>query len=575
MRKTQFKTLLSILLMLFTTFVVVLGCDNDSSSNNSNTAFDGGDNRDIDAGEDSGLPSDTDSSDAGPKDTDDSGFVTIETTLGTVTGLIEGDARVFKGIPYAKPPVGDDRFKPPKAGSKWDVLDATEFDNICPQRVLMMDELTGDEDCLNLNIWSPATLPKDPLPVMVWLHGGAYKYGSGSESMYNASVLASSNGVLVVTINYRIGILGFLAHKSLSKEDSKHPVSGNYGLMDQRMALNWVREHIADYGGDPDNVTLFGESAGAVSVGMHLVSPQSEGLFQRAIIQSGPVMLMGSLDLSAAETRGDMVAKKLGCNDETNTLKCLREIPATDLVQFVEDAEETPGGLFFQEEDSDAIWAPVIDGVTIPKNPMEMLESGTVKPVPVIIGTNKDEGTIFLSFIMNPTDVADEAEYMAALDLKFDSSAQEVAARYPFADFETPNDAVSKITGDAFFISQTRRMARVLTKAGFDTYIYRFERAPEGFLSETLGVMHSAEIMFVFGMDNELGSIGEEGQDLSSAMMSYWTDFAASDDLNHNAAISWPLWNSDTEDHLLLDVPIDTAAGYYLELADFWDGILP
>lgn len=497
----------------------------------------------------------------------------VVTASGPVRGVVDGESRRFSGIPYAAPPVGENRFAPPQIVEPWtEERDATELGPVCPQADMLSGGFVGEEDCLTLNIWTPSAPAVEPRPVMVFLHGGVFVQGAGSDPMYDAKHLASAGEVVVVTINYRLGALGFLAHRALAG-DPNHPASGNYGVMDQQQALRWVRDNIAPFGGDPDNVTLFGESVGAVSVGLHLVAPGSAGLFRRIIAQSGSLFVFQPRSQEAAFARGQALAEVLGCADGTETATCLRTVSPERFVQTYEETTEGPGGIFLQPDSTDKTWAPTLDGVVFTEDPLEALKTGDVPDVEVIIGTNKDEGTIFLSGLMDAVEVPDASSYSAQLRARFGNAAADIEARYPLSDFESPNAAVAEISGDAFFHCPARRMARLLSQAGIATYLYSFERAADPQTLPSLGVCHASEIMFIFGQDGSLGAIGEQGQELSAAMASYWTNFARTGDPNSDSAFAWPRYNEADDELLTLDLPLRTATGYKQDVCDFWDGV--
>ena len=328
----------------------------------------------------------------------------------TLSGLITGqavekmeDIQVFKGIPYAAPPLGSLRWKAPQPVIPWEGVRAcTQYGTPCPQRKLPppfdRDYGKTSEDCLTLNIWSGAKNPDERRPVMVWIHGGGFYGGTASQPDFDGRILARE-GVVVVTINYRLGVFGFLAHPELTRE-SEHQVSGNYGLLDQIAALRWVRDNIAAFGGDPNRVTIFGESGGARSVCFLMVSPLAKGLFQRAIVQSGSLYrgighLKKSLDgLPPMEKEGVRIAKQLGCNN----LKELRQKKAEEIIQILNATTapllSPPGVLTIP--DGIFISGPVIDGWAVPEDPVKRFENGQQADVPLITGSNQDEASLFL-----------------------------------------------------------------------------------------------------------------------------------------------------------------------------------
>lgn len=496
--------------------------------------------------------------------------VEVNTPSGVVVGHVEGSSRAFKGIPYAAPPLGGNRWKKPSAREAWSTpFDATEFGPYCIQSDLLTGTVIGEEDCLTLNIWTPKNSSQDtPLPVMVWLHGGAFVYGSGSDPMYNGQALAGGGAAIVVTLNYRLGALGFLAHPELTAETPESSGSGNYALMDQRLALEWVQKNIAAFGGDPQKVTLFGQSAGAISVGMHLVSTGSWPLFHAAIVQSGPAEAFPVHTLAKAEERGQHFAELLQCED----IPCLRNKPAAELVQAYLATAQDPGGIFFQSEARDNRWSPTIDGDFLKQSPDYSIATGNVSKVPVILGTTLDEGPMFLSWLMDAVAIESHDDYYQALERVFGKNADAIVAAYPEEDFPSAHDALAKVNGDAFFVCPTRTMAKNLSANGIDTYLYSFEFEPEkGMLVDTMGVHHAIEIAYIFNMDSTLVTLGESDKELAETMGQAWTDFANTGSPNtDDTPLQWPGYKADTGTALVFNRPVSTRAGHRSEICDFW-----
>uniref|UniRef100_UPI002869EA46 carboxylesterase/lipase family protein n=1 Tax=Deinococcus sp. TaxID=47478 RepID=UPI002869EA46 len=321
--------------------------------------------------------------------------VTVQTDLGPVVGR-QGTARSYLGIPYAAPPVGALRWKAPQPAAPWTApRDATAFGGECVQAVLALFALPGEtpgtvkgqEDCLYLNVYTPSSAtPQSKLPVMVWIHGGAFTVGSGNT--YDGQVLASKQGVVVVSINYRLGALGWLALPALAAE-SGDGQSGNYGLLDQQAALKWVQRNIGGFGGDPTKVTIAGESAGAMSGCAHLASPQSKDLFRGVILQSGLCASPGnSVMLADAQQRNLKYAANVGCPQAD--VACLRAADPKELL-----AASVPG----LRPASNLVWSPVYGGTTLPLPLIEAYNSGQFNQVPVLAGTNHDEGRLFISVV--------------------------------------------------------------------------------------------------------------------------------------------------------------------------------
>ena len=343
---------------------------------------------------------DAPSSDAGADaSADDAGpppaAPTADTALGPLEGLRGPGYQAFLGVPYAKPPVGALRWAPPEPPEAWtEPRSATGRPPRCVQRALGLD-LASQEDCLYLNVHTPDPRPEDA-PVMVWLHGGAFLFGEGLQTDEGTAgdLLAATHGVVVVSLNYRLGPYGFLAHPALTAERG---ASGNYGLMDQRLALEWVRDNIAAFGGDPDDVTIFGESAGGLSVCAHLISPESEGLFHRAISQSG--LCDSALDdLSDAEAAGERFADALSCADA----ECLRAA-SVDEITTADGAGSDP----FGEVGAERAWWPIVDGAVLEGDFRTEVERGAFVNVPTVVGWNADEGTLFVMLAEQAGQVAD------------------------------------------------------------------------------------------------------------------------------------------------------------------------
>ncbi len=502
---------------------------------------------------------------------DDLGPLDVELDTGIVRGADDGHGvRSWRGIPYAAAPVGELRWKRPQPRPSWDgVRDATAVGFKCPQNTVITIG-GGAEDCLNLNVWMPSPAPRTPLPVMVWIHGGAFLFGSGGDPFYAGAELARTRGVVVVTINYRLGGLGFLVHPALEAEDPDH-VAGNYGLSDQVAALQWVQRNIAAFGGDPDRVTVFGESAGGFSTCLLYASPVTAGLFSAAIVESGACSspLVQPYDTSLAD--GITLGDKLGCpGTDAAALACMRDqldFAILDATALPPVAQQPPGGFFYANVPPNTL--PTLDGVVIPAPIEELLGAGAYPPRPLIVGTNRDEGTLFHSSILSSR-VMTEQQYLDALTRRFGSRATDVAARYPAASFASPNAALAEVSGDAFFVCPARRNARAVAAAGAPVYRYTFQRPLEEQLIEDLGAFHSSEIPFVFGIDTyPLGKVGTAAP-LADAMQGYWTSFAH--DGVPSGEIAWPAHDA-IDPLLVLDTPITASAAYKASVCDFWDSL--
>lgn len=498
----------------------------------------------------------------------------IRIDTGVIHGKLDGDARAFLGVPYAAPPVGELRFKPPQpalplAGT----YDAIQTGVQCPQSFSLSGP-GGSEDCLFVNVWTPHG--KRDLPVMVWLHGGAFIFGSGGDAYYNGAFLATTYDVVIVTVNYRLGAFGFLAHPELTAEDPAYPSSGNWGLDDQLAALEWVQRNISAFGGDPDQVTLFGESAGGFSTCAHYVSARGAGLFRAAISESGLcASTVREPTLAEAEAAGLTVASKLGC-DGAGAAACMRDKSVDELLDAtaIDPRTALPGGPFY-EGGFLLSTLPNVDGFVVPQTLIDAFAEGNFEPRPLILGSNRDEGTLFHS-VFFAAEVEDEIAYRAALERRFGlANVDAIIARYPVASFPSANRALAEVTGDAFFACPARRTARGAAAVGGPVYFYSFERSLEQPFLANLGVFHSSEIPFLFQSDPKfpLGRVGG-GQAVADTLQGYWTRFAHTLDPNAGSdAVAWPTYDTAGDRHLAIDLTTVEGTGLRQAACDFWDGL--
>jgi para-nitrobenzyl esterase len=511
----------------------------------------------------------------------------VTTSTGDVIGKLDAKTRAFLGIPYAAPPTGANRWRTPEPVTPWTTpRDATKPAKVCPQIQVggTTIDTRSDEDCLTVNVWTPDPPGSAALPVMVWIHGGAFVFGSGAETFYDGSTIATAGNVVVVTMNYRLGALGFLALPALTAESSAHPTSGNYGFEDQQAALRWVKQNIAAFGGDPGKVTIFGESAGGYSVCSHLVAPGSKGLFQRAISESGYCSGYLGTTRDGAYPNGEALARVLGCTDASKVLECLRgKTPDEFLHAFDNAGPDLPGGLFFQGSgaigDGGAVkgsqrWNPVTDDDVIVARVADVGPS--FDTVSLLLGTNADEGTIFTSpTLFKGVPVASDAEYQAALPRTFGATlTPSIVAQYPSSNFPTANDALNTVVTDSCFACPARRLARNAAAANVDVYLYAFHHAPEKALLPGLGSFHAAEFSYIFGFDTPLATTQDGEKPLAELMRGYWTRFASTGDPNGVTAPAWPKYDATGDELLGFDVPTSAAeAGYKKAKCDFWDSI--
>lgn len=494
--------------------------------------------------------------------------VKADTDKGSVLGAELGGTRAFLGIPFAAPPVGDLRWKPPAPHAPWsEPLDATKKGRPCTQMAGFTNKVDANtgEDCLTLNVWSPASPASSKLPVMVWIHGGGFTVGSGSDAAYDGQALSEATGSVVVSINYRLGPLGFLALGALESEDAAHPSTGDYGLEDQRAALQWVNANIASFDGDPENVTIFGESAGGISVCSHLVSPPSKGLFHRAIIESGPCDT--GADKATAMAQGANFMKALGCDADPDPLACARNKPVEDVILAL------PTSLDFIFGGTK--WFPVVDGYNLPDVPAKLLEAGQMENVPVVLGSNKDEGTLFLFLAGEAGKVPDDAAYLAFSEKLVPGHGAEIVALYPPAKYGSAQGAAAASLGDAVFVCPARRAARSISKAGRPTFLYHFIYTPEGALLPDMGSFHSSEVKFVLGNPQQLlpKPLTDDELKLSANLMGYWSTFAETGDPNGKGAFAWPNYEEATDKNIVLDLTISDQTGLAKGECDYWDTI--
>ncbi|MCW8985096.1 MAG: carboxylesterase family protein, partial [Thermoanaerobaculales bacterium] len=477
----------------------------------------------------------------------DLSIVTIDS--GTISGTMDAGVRVFRGIPYAAPPVGDWRWKPPQPVEPWEgVRECTDFGCSCvhvpyPPDSMWTGPEWGDpaeqsEDCLHLNVWTTASSPQEKLPVMVWIHGGSLKHESGSVGAYGGANLARK-GVVAVTINYRLGAFGYLAHPELTRE-SEHQSSGNYGVLDQIAALEWVQRNIAAFGGDPDRVTIFGESAGSWSVNFLVASPLARGLFHRAIGQSGagfgPMVHLGEerSGLQSAEQTGVAFAELLGSADGPASLEAMRAAPATEILAKF---DEVPG----------AYVGPVVGGWVFPDEIHTIFEQGRQNRVPVIVGSNADEGSMYAG----PDAPATVEDFRLVAKKRYGDFADELLDAYPVTDDSDVRDTFVASVGDAIFTWEMRMWARMTGTVDADAWLYHFTRVPPIAQSDIYGSHHGAEIVYVIG-NFHLASFTPEPEDerLAETMSGYWVNFAATGDPNGEGLPEWPAYNLEEEPYM-------------------------
>ena len=465
----------------------------------------------------------------------------VKTESGIVEGAVTGKGasrvRVFLGIPYAAPPLGDLRWRPPQPVAQWTgARKATEFGARCMQKPVFGDmgfrDLGNSEDCLFLNVWTPASINKK-LPVMVWIYGGGFVAGSTSEGRQDGSVLAEE-GVVVVSMNYRLGIFGFLVHPELAAESGRN-AAGNYGLLDQLAALHWVRANIAAFGGDPGNVTIFGESAGSFSVSALMASSAAHGLFQKAIGESGAAFFNSGIAFDSLAAREQRDAKLISATLGEQTLAQLRALPAQKLL----DAFFRPGG--------GLNFVPDIDGYFLRASLPAIFAAGKQNDVPLLAGWNHDEG----SFAMAAAPEKPTVDSMkATAQEEFGAHAADFLRLYSADTDAEAERSLEDFLGDRFIAWSTWRWMEAQASTGKQPiYRYRFDLAPPGDpRGPRLGAYHSSEIEYVFGQLDSKAHVAWRPQDrqLSEQMQEYWANFARSGDPNSLDLPKWPLYSSGT-----------------------------
>jgi para-nitrobenzyl esterase len=498
-------------------------------------------------------------------------------TGGLIQGSVEGqarDVRVFKGVPYAAPPTGALRWRAPEPVVAWQGLrGARAFGLPCAQSFteLMTEPITSSgEDCLTLNVWSSAKALDDRRPVMVWVHGGAYVQGGSSQRHYEGEALARAAGVVLVSLNYRLGPFGFFAHPALSLESGRGG-SGNQGLQDVVQALRWVKENAAAFGGDASRVTLFGQSSGAGIVNALLTAPVAGALFHRAILESGTVL--GPIQhlrdtwymLPGGEAIGERVQKAARI-EGAGALVALRAL-ATAAVQAAADPQK-PFSVLGNR------YAPVVDGHVLPEEPIAALEAGRFARVPVVVGANEDEGTVFAPLFGTTTAFT----YAQLSAFAYGTRATDVLRLFPAANDAAAPAALARSLGMAAFVAPGRRLAALVARHGVPAYLYHFTKRRPGDVGERLGAFHGAEIPYVFGNLAErvvpgFGSIGVDERDrlLSQQVIAYWARFAATGDPNGGGAVEWPRFDDRRKAVLEFGNELRVRDGVHAEACDVFD----
>lgn len=507
----------------------------------------------------------------------------IHTTTGPVEGKKRDHMEEFLGIPFAEPPVGDLRFCNPVPKTPWtETRKCHTHGHSCPQ-IPFLDTMLGDEDCLTLDVYRPAKASSKPLPVYVWIYGGGYIFGDKFEyRVYDPHAFLNEQDMIVVSVNYRLGILGFLANTAI--ENKFHSGStGNQALLDQVMALEWVKANIANFGGDPDHVTLGGESAGAFSTIWHMASPASKGLFSAALIESGTGdSRQFYYQKDEAISFGEAVSMGgFNCNGtQQQMLECLRKVPAHKLMTFVDILAKYHKTHFIPELYPAMPWGAVVDGVVMQDLPTNVLAAGKGNNVPVLIGTNQREGSLFLFWVPQRFPGVDKifgpviGHFLPnATSLHRALTAYNISA----TDKYDKQEAEVLLT-DYFFKCATRRIVRAMRKAGVPVYQYEFV-FEKGFIDRLMKDAHAAELPFVWDNFDTLPL----GPDLEQKAMSkqfqyYWHNWIVSRNpntaSNDAASADHPAWPTGGDSLLRMDVPpVAGTQSPTSDLCDMWDDI--
>ncbi|MBO9498109.1 MAG: carboxylesterase family protein [Novosphingobium sp.] len=472
--------------------------------------------------------------------------INAKVTGGTVAGSAEGDVAVFKGIPFAAPPVGKLRWAEPAPVVPWNgTRQATRFAAPCMQDKGMLGMLgiqqAPSEDCLYLNVWTPAKSSGEKLPVMVWIYGGGFSGGATSSPVYDGTKLAE-RGVIVVSVSYRLGALGFMAHPQLSAE-SGHG-SGNYGLEDQIAGLKWVRDNIASFGGDPTNVTIFGESAGGISVSMLADSPLAKGLFAKAISESGGNF---TPPRQGAEEQGANFLKALGAAD----IAAARALSAETIQSG--PGSNTMGGFW-----------PSVDGHVLMGDQYTRYSKGEFNDTPVLIGTNSNEGGLFVRGESTPE------EFEASIRQRFGASADALLAAYPHATTAEATQSNRDVFRDTTFAWPTWAWARLQTEKGrHPAYVYYFDvRGPE----QPDGSNHASEMPYVFGnIDQPTMGGSKPDKPTSDQLMAYWTNFAKTGNPNGPGVPEWPAFTQKDQQARILGTSPGVSVIPNLRMLEAWE----
>jgi para-nitrobenzyl esterase len=494
--------------------------------------------------------------------------------------MVKSGVLQFLGIPYGAPPVGDLRWRPSKPAASWSgVRNSTKFGPICAQITTLgvfAGPVNNNEDCLSLNIFTPKLGTNQKLPVLVWIHGGGHVDGASAD--YDGSKLAKDGNTVVVTINYRLGLLGYLAHPAL---DAEGHLFGNYGTTDQQLAMKWVQRNIAAFGGNPNNVTLGGQSAGSTSTGLNVISPLSRGLFDRAIFQSAALLTLPSLDI--AETRGTNFAVAAGCGrgKSAAVAACLRSLSAGKIMSLQGTA--SANGPY--------VTGLMVDGTILPQQPFTAWQNGRFSRVPVMSGNARDEGAFTVSileyFSKRPLTAAEYQSYVKTTYVPpayRPGTADRVLAQYPVSAYASPSLAYVAVGTDAGQACRHRLLDQLLSKwVPVYAYEFRDRTAPYYFppMSFPVRAAHTIDIQYLFplwhgGPKGIIHQLNSQQQRLSDQLVDFWTTFARTGNPNGTRNRPWPRYEAKLDNYFIENIPNSTViAGVSAFAADhhcrFWE----
>ena len=502
---------------------------------------------------------------------------------GRLRGQMHGNAAYFAGIPYAAPPVGALRWREPQPVQPWTgIRDATKPGSPCIQDVsglahffnpivatygvssaeeTAVNAVKPSEDCLFVNVWVPEWPAKSTIPVMVWIHGGSNIVGNGAQPGYEPASLAA-HGVVVVTLNYRLGVMGFFAHPELNAESSHH-TSTNYGMLDQLAALRWVKQNIAQFGGDPGNVTVFGESAGAIDEGWLLASPLSAGLFRRLISESGPPFGLGQPHTLAEVQKLGVAIGQAAHGSSKSGLENLRNMPATEVVKLAADVLKARTQ--FKGLDTNS---PIVDGWFMPEPPAKIFATGKMQKADLMIGLNGREFSAFRIVAaemakaagnkQNASSPTEGVRILANTAEPLYGNWTRIAVAWYIGDILLHHEVgVDRATNEMLMACPIGALGGLMTAGGQRAYVYQFNRAIPGKGASTLGAFHSLEIPFVFNTFDDPTwrwlPFTDTDRKLSQVIESYWTNFAKTGNPNGAGIPDWPVWTSGGEDFMEFD----------------------